>query len=72
MVHKASASLELSLIARHALELAQRFNGLYHKHPILQEENAALRATRLAAAQIFLKGMENLAKVLGIPLPERM
>ncbi len=72
VVHKASAGLELSLIARHALELAQRFNGLYHKHPILQEENAALRATRLAAAQIFLKGMENLAKVLGIPLPERM
>ena len=72
IVDKAASSLELSLIARHALELAQRFNGLYHKHPILQEENADLRAARLAAAQVFLKGLESLAGLLVVPLPERM
>jgi len=72
VVDKASSSLELSLIARHALELAQRFNGLYHKHPILQEEDVALRTARLATAQIFLKGLEALSGVLGVPLPERM
>ena len=72
VVEKAASSLELSLIARHALELAQRFNGLYHKHPILQEEDAGLRTARLATAQIFLRGLEGLAGVLGVPLPERM
>jgi arginyl-tRNA synthetase len=72
VVERAASTLELSLVARHALELAQRFNGLYHKHPILQEEDAARRATRLATAQVFLAGLEALAGVLGVPLPERM
>ncbi|HUO87493.1 MAG TPA: arginine--tRNA ligase, partial [Thermoanaerobaculia bacterium] len=40
VVAKAGATLELSLAARHALELAQRFNALYHRHPILQETDA--------------------------------
>src|SRR6185369_16890643 len=48
LVEKAAGSLELSLIARHALGLAQRFNALYHKHPILQEPDPQRRAVRLA------------------------
>lgn len=69
---KAGATLELSLLARHALELAQRFNGIYHKHPILQEEDASVRSVRLAAAQIFRRGLSELAGLLGIPIPEKM
>jgi arginyl-tRNA synthetase len=72
VAEKAGATLELSLLARHALELAQRFNGIYHKHPILQEEDAAVRSVRLAAAQIFRRGMSELAGLLGIPIPEKM
>ncbi|HVF61744.1 MAG TPA: arginine--tRNA ligase, partial [Thermoanaerobaculia bacterium] len=72
IVEKGAEALELSLIARHALELAQRFNAAYHKHPILQEPDPALRATRLAAVQVFRRGLEALIEVLGIPVPERM
>ena len=72
VVAKAVASLELSLVARHALELAQRFNGLYHQHPILQETSVELRTARLAAALIFRRALEALAGVLGVPIPERM
>jgi arginyl-tRNA synthetase len=72
VVERAAESLELSLLARHALELAQKFSAVYHRHPILQEENDALRSTRLAAVQVFLRGMESIAGVLGIPLPVRM
>jgi arginyl-tRNA synthetase len=72
LVEKAVAALELSLVARQALEVAQRFNTFYHRHPILQESDLAVRAARLATAQIFHRGLENLAGLLGIPTPERM
>ncbi len=72
IVEKGAESLELSLIARHALGLAQRFNGLYHKHPILQEKDLGVRAARLATVQIFRHGLETLAELLGIPMPSKM
>jgi arginyl-tRNA synthetase len=72
VVARAGASLELSLVARHALELAQRFNALYHRHPILQEEDRDLRTARLAAVRVYQRGLEALADLLGIPLPGRM
>src|SRR6202166_247564 len=72
LVEKAVAALELSLVARQALEIAQRFNTFYHRHPILQESDLAVRAARLATVQIFRRGLENLAELLGIPMPERM
>jgi arginyl-tRNA synthetase len=71
-VAAAGDSLELSLIARHALELAQKFNAAYHKHPILQEQDPDLRDARLAATRVFGRGLETLADLLGVPLPERM
>lgn len=71
-VEKAAESLELSLIARHALDIAQRFNALYHRHPILQEKDPQVRAGRLATVQIFRRGLESLGELLGIPIPEKM
>ncbi|HKI05384.1 MAG TPA: arginine--tRNA ligase [Thermoanaerobaculia bacterium] len=71
-VEKATESLELSLIARHALEIAQRFNALYHRHPILQEKDPQVRASRLATVQIFRRSLETLGELLGIPVPEKM
>jgi arginyl-tRNA synthetase len=71
-VEKATETLELSLIARQSLGLAQRFNTLYRNHPILQEKDPELRATRLAMALIFRRGLETLGELLGIPIPERM
>jgi len=71
-VEKAGETLELSLVARTVLDLAQKFNAVYHRHPILHEEDAALRATRLAATRVFQRGLAELAELLGIPLPERM
>ena len=71
-LEKAGESLELSLLARHALELAQKFNAFYHRHPILQERDETRRTARLAAALVFRRGLEALAGLLGIPLPARM
>jgi arginyl-tRNA synthetase len=72
VVEKSGESLELSLAARHLLDLAQKFHALYNKHPILREEDATLRAVRLAAFRVFQRGLGELAALLGIPLPEKM
>jgi arginyl-tRNA synthetase len=71
-VEKATENLEISLVARHALEVAQRFNALYHRHPILQEKDEQVRAARLATVQIFRRGLETLSELLGVPVPEKM
>ena len=71
-IELAGQSLELSILARHALDLAQKFHAVYHRHPIMHEEDQDLRRTRLAATQIFLSGLDELARLLGIPLPDRM
>jgi arginyl-tRNA synthetase len=71
-VEKAAETLELSLVARQALEIAQRFNALYHRHPILQEKDLQVRTARLATMQIFRRGLAVLGELLGIPVPERM
>ncbi len=71
-VAAAGDTLELSIVARQALELAQKFNAFYHRHPILQEENREIRTARLAATQIFAAGLGALADLLGLPVPERM
>jgi arginyl-tRNA synthetase len=72
LVERAVAALELSLVARQALDVAQRFNTFYLRHPILKERDPAVRAARLVTVQIFRRGLEDLAKLLGIPIPERM
>ncbi len=72
VVERAAATLELSLIARHAVDLAQKFHAIYHRHPILHEQDAELRDARLAVTQVFERSLEALAAILGVPLPERM
>ena len=71
-VRGAGEGLEPSLVARHAIDLAQKFNAVYHRHPILREPDADLRRARLAATRVFARGMAELCGLLGIERPERM
>ncbi len=71
-IERGALGLELSIVARQALDLAQKFNQAYHKHPILHEADTTLRSARLAAVQVYQKGLETLADVLGVPMPEKM
>ena len=72
VVRRAADTLELSLLARHAVELARKFHAVYHRHPILHEDDPALRQVRLAANAVFRRGLESLMAILGLPVPERM
>ncbi len=65
-------ALEPATLARHAFGLAQSFNHFYHRQPILQEPDAAVRNRRVAIARIFEREMARLLELLGIPQPERM
>ncbi|MDH3254017.1 MAG: arginine--tRNA ligase [Acidobacteriota bacterium] len=71
-VDAAAATLELSIIARLALDLAQQFNAVYHRHQILHESDPNVRRVRLAATQIFAQGLTTLCEILGLPQPRRM
>jgi len=72
VTQRAVDSLELAALARHAFGLAQAFNHFYHRQPILQEADAAVRNRRLAIARIFRGEMSRLLDLLGIPEPGRM
>ena len=72
VVAAAGENFAPSMIAAYAYELAKTFNGYYHDHSILREEDVAKRAMRLqlaaAVAQVIRKSMS----LLGIEVPERM
>lgn len=69
---KVGDSLEVSLLVRHALALAQAFHHLYHTHPILQAPDDATRLARRAALELVLSTLEEILDVIGVPIPERM
>ena len=71
-VEKAAGSLELSLIARQALDQAGKFHGVYHRHRILGEADEKLRQARMAAFKVFRESSLALLDLLGIPVPEKM
>jgi arginyl-tRNA synthetase len=72
VVRRSVDSLELSTLARHALELCQKFNSFYHKFPIMTEEDAAERRKRAACADVFRQTMQRVLDLMGIAVPSRM
>ena len=61
-----------SVIAAYAYDLAKQFNGYYHDHSILKEENVAVRALRLMLAKEVARVIRSAMSLLGIAVPERM
>ena len=61
-----------SIVAAYAYELAKQFNGYYHDHSILREEQADVRCMRLQLAQQVARVLKSAMALLGIDVPERM
>ena len=59
-------------LTRYALNLAQRFNGFYHRYHIAREEDPVRRSLRLLAVQLFLSHFRTALGLVGVPVPERM
>jgi arginyl-tRNA synthetase len=72
VVEKAAETLELSLVARHAIDLAGNFHAVYHRHRILGEPDEALRRARMAATAVFRRSLEELLELMGVPVPDKM
>jgi arginyl-tRNA synthetase len=66
------AGLEFSHLAKFAFLLCQKFNGYYHKYPVLAEENKEVRAFRLLVLRTVKDQLHCALGLMGIPPPERM
>ncbi|MBI3932672.1 MAG: arginine--tRNA ligase [Acidobacteria bacterium] len=73
VAEQAVRSQEVSLVAKHAFAVAQAFHGYYQKgYSVLYAETEDLRAVRTLVVDAFIRQMEGLTDLLGIPVPERM
>ena len=65
---------EVSLLAKHAFAVAQAFHGYYQnpRYSVLHAESEDRRALRAMLVDAFLRQMEVLTALLGIPIPDRM
>ena len=72
VVRTAGEQFAPSIIAAYAYDLAKQFNGYYHDHSILKEENTAVRSLRLKLAQEVARVIRSAMALLGINVPERM
>jgi arginyl-tRNA synthetase len=61
-------------VAKHAFGVAQAFHSYYQKpqHSVLHAETDDLRACRALVVDSFVRQMQVLLDLLGIPVPERM
>jgi len=65
---------DVALVAKHAFAVAQAFHSYYQKpkYSVLYAETKDLRAGRTLVVDAFVRQMEVLLDLLGIPVPERM
>jgi arginyl-tRNA synthetase len=74
VAEQALKSEEVALLAKHAFAVAQAFHAYYQKprYSVLYAQSDELRAFRVLVVDAFLRHMDVLAGLLGIPVPERM
>jgi arginyl-tRNA synthetase len=72
VVEQARTTLELSAIAKHHFNLAQRFNAWYHKFRVLDEEIEGVRHLRILVTHFFRREMMRGLDLMGIPIPSKM
>lgn len=65
---------EPSVMTRQAFQIAQAFHGYYQNpaHSVLRAETEDLRAVRVLVVDLFIRHTTAVARLLGIPIPERM
>jgi arginyl-tRNA synthetase len=74
VVEQTVRSEEAALLARHAFAVAQAFHSYYQKprYSVLYAASEDLRAFRVMVVDAFVRQMDALTSLLGIPVPERM
>ena len=72
VVDQAVRTLEPAVVAKYAFSLAQAFNALYHKYPILAEERPEHRVWRAAIVSLFRQQLTRALDLMGADVPARM
>ena len=72
VVAEAGKSYSPSIIANYAYNLVKEYNQFYHDYQIMKEENADIRAFRLALSKTVGDVIRRAFWMLGIDVPERM
>ena len=72
VAEQAVRTLELSVLAKYAFGLAQRFNGFYHSSPVIAEADEAVRRWRAAGVSYFQSQMTRTLELIGCEVPPRM
>jgi arginyl-tRNA synthetase len=74
VVEQAIRAEDVALAAKHAFAVAQAFHSWYQKpkYSVLHAETEDLRAGRTLVVDAFVRQLEVLLGLLGIPVPERM
>ena len=72
VVAAAGENFSPSIIGAYIYELAKQFNGYYHDHSILKEEQVEVRNLRLQLAAQVARVIRRGMKLMGIEVPERM
>ena len=71
-IDRAIAAGEPAQMARYAFQVAQTFSHFYHQHHILNETDREKKVFLLWMTQFFVRELESVMEVMGIPAPEVM
>jgi arginyl-tRNA synthetase len=72
VVVQAVRTLEPAVVAKYAFGLAQAFNAVYHRFPILAEERESHRLWRAAVVSAYRRQLTAALALMGIDVPARM
>ena len=72
VVEQAVRTLELSMLAKFAFDLAQSFSTFYHRYPVLNEDRMHVRTWRAATVSYFRLQMTRTLHLMGCEVPSRM
>ena len=72
VVEQARSTLELSVLAKQLFNLAQRFNGWYHKFRVVDEPDEGIRHLRILIIHLFRRQMAAGLDLMGIRVPAKM
>jgi arginyl-tRNA synthetase len=71
-VAQATRDLNPALLTAYLFELARLYNGYYHEHQVLQNEDSDLVVTRIALARAVVQVLKNGCALIGVPFLEAM
>jgi arginyl-tRNA synthetase len=72
VIDQSIATAEPAYLARHAFQLAQRFNSFYHRFPVLNEAEEGRKKFLLATVIVVRRELKRVLAVMGIAVPALM